>query len=239
MTILAVRHERHEGLGLLEKVFEEEKIPFRYLNAFESPYPPLDLSTASALVVLGGAMGVYEAEKYPFLKKEIELLREALRLALPTLGICLGSQLLAAAGGARVYPGPRKEIGWFPIRTRPEARNDLLLKHLSPETTAFHWHGDTFDLPQGASHLASSERYAHQAFRLGEKAWGFQFHLEMTEEMIREWVDHAESKSKTSHPDWNGREILAQTPRLLPEMEVLARKVFGEFVLLAKRTAAR
>ena len=138
MTILAVRHERHEGLGLLEKVFEEENVPFRYLDVFENPHLSVDLSKASALVVLGGAMGVYEADQYPFLKKEIELLREALRQNLPTLGICLGSQLLAAAGGAPVYRGPQKEIGWFPVRMQPEAREDPLLKHLLTETMVFH-----------------------------------------------------------------------------------------------------
>jgi len=239
MTILAVRHERHEGLGFLEKVFKEEKVPFCYLDVFENPDLSVDLSGTSALVVLGGAMGVYEADRFPFLRKEIELLREALRQNLPTLGICLGSQLLAAAGGARVYRGPQKEIGWFPLRIEPQAREDPLLRHLAAETMAFHWHGDTFDLPKGARPLAFSERYTHQAFRLGEKAWGLQFHLEITEEMIREWVEHAEAKSGALHPDWNACEILTQTPCFLPELETRARKVFGEFVSLAKSSAAR
>ncbi len=239
MTVLAVRHERQEGLGFLEKVFGEGKIPFRYLDVFENPDLSVDLSGASALIVLGGAMGVYETDQFPFLKKEIELLREALRQNLPTLGICLGSQLLAVAGGARVYRGPRKEIGWFPVRIEPQAREDPLLKHLPTETMVFHWHGDTFDLPKGARPLASSERYTHQAFRLGEKAWGLQFHLEITEGMIQEWVEHAEAKSGALHPDWNACEILTQTPCFLPEMEERARKVFGEFVSFVRSPATR
>ena len=239
MTLLAIRHERHEGLGLLEKIFEEEKVAYRYLDVFASPDLSVDLSQASGLIVLGGAMGVYESDRYPFLKKEIEILKEALRQNLPTLGICLGSQLLAAAGGARVYRGPRKEVGWFPIQVKPEAKTDPILKYLPSETMAFHWHGDTFDLPKGARHLASSERYAQQAFKLGEKAWGFQFHLEMTEEMIRDWVNQAESKSPNAHPDWNACEILTQTPCFLPDMEILARKVFREFVSLARSSTAR
>ncbi len=236
MTLLAVRHERHEGLGLLEKIFEEEKVSFRYLDLFENPNLSVDLSQVSGLVVLGGAMGVYEADRYPFLAKEIEILRQSLRQNLPTLGICLGSQLLAAAGGARVYRGPRKEVGWFPIQMQPEAKKDPLLKHLPPETMVFHWHGDTFDLPKGAKHLASSERYPHQAFQLGEKAWGLQFHLEITDGMIQDWVNQAETKA---HPDWNACEVLTQTPCFLPDMEALARKVFRDFVSLARSSAAR
>lgn len=103
---------------------------------------------------------------------------------------------------------------------------------------AFHWHGDTFDLPEGACHLASSARYLHQAFRLGKLAWGFQFHLEMTEAMIREWVQIAEEKSKDRERNWNAAEVLSQTRSFLPEMEVLAGKVFREFISLAKSSSA-
>ncbi len=239
MTILAVRHQAHEGLGLLEKIFEERGVSFQYLNAYENPFPSVDPSKISALVVLGGSMGVYEADRFPFLSKEIELLREAIRLKTPTLGICLGSQLLAAAGGAKVYRGPRKEIGWFPVEINSEGSRDALLAYCAPESMVFHWHGDTFDLPAGAIHLASSEHYRHQAFRIGERAWGLQFHLEMTEPMIHDWINIAEEKSKNPNPDWNACEIRTATPCYLPEMGVLARKVFGEFISLAKSAAAR
>jgi len=239
MTIFVIRHERHEGLGFLERVFGEKGISYRYLDVFGTPNLSADLSQASGLVVLGGAMGVYEVDPYPFLKQEIELLKEALRRSVPTLGICLGSQLLAAAGGARVFKGPRKEIGWFPVQITPGALQDPLLKHCPSETMVFHWHGDTFDLPAGAVHLASSERYVNQTFRLGQRAWGLQFHLEMTEPMIREWVAQAEEKSKTAHPDWNACEVLTQTPCFLPDMEAVARKVFGEFCSLTKSAPAR
>lgn len=239
MTILAIRHARHEGLGSLEKIFERANIEYRYLDVFEDPKIKTDLSKARGLVVLGGSMGVYEADQYPFLKKEIELLQEALRQNVPTLGICLGSQLLAAAGGAHVYRGSKKEIGWYPIRLKAEAREDRLLKHLPRETMVFHWHGDTFELPREAQLLAGSERYLHQAFRLGQKAWGLQFHLEITEPMIREWIDQTEEASQTAHADWNACDILTQTPCFLPEMETLAERVFEEFVSLAKSPAAR
>ena len=239
MTILAVRHEAHEGLGFLERVFEEHHVSYQYLDLFDDPNLPLDLSGASGLVVLGGAMGVYETGRFPFLGREIELLRQALRQRLPTLGICLGSQLLAAAGGAKVYRGPDKEIGWFPVWTKSDAAQDPLLKHLPEETMAFHWHGDTFDLPPLARLLASSERYPNQAFRLGDNAWGLQFHLEITDAMIRDWVGKAEGKSKTASREWNACEILTQTPCFLPAMETLAWKVFGEFVSLCRGMVRR
>ena len=239
MTIFAIRHHKHEGLGLLEKIFEREKVSYRYLDVFENPDVAFDLSKASGLVVLGGAMGVYETDRYPFLVKEIELLRGAVRQKIPTLGICLGSQLLAAASGARVYRGPKKEIGWFQIETKPEAGRDLLLKHAPSKAMVFHWHGDTFDLPAGARHLAFSDRYPHQAFRVGERAWGLQFHLEITEAMIRDWIEQAEEKSKIENPEWNACDILTQTPCFLPEMEIFAEKVFREFVSLVKSSSAR
>lgn len=233
--IAVIQHVPYEGMGTLEKVFDEAGISYQYFAADDIASPDdssscsIDLAKVSALVVMGGPMGVYETERYPFIMREIELIKASLHRQIPTLGICLGAQLLAAAGGAKVYPGPRKEIGWFPLALKPEAKGDRLLKHCPKPTMVFHWHGDTFDLPKGARHLASSERYPHQAFRMGESAWGFQFHLEMTEGMIRGWVGIAEEKSKVPHPDWDGDEILSETPCFLPEMQRLAGKVFGEF----------
>lgn len=239
MKITAIRHVPHEGLGLLEKIFEEHSVSFQYLEAHQNPFPAVELGKIDALVILGGSMGVYESDKHPFLLKEITLLKEAIQKKVPTLGICLGSQLLAAAGGAKVYEGPAKEIGWFPIEVNSEGVKDPLLKYCAPQSMVFHWHGDTFDLPRGAVHLASSGKYRHQGYRIGECAWGLQFHLEMTEPMIKNWVVVAEEKSKTKNPDFNVCEILTDTPCYLPEMETLARKVFGEFISLAKSSPAR
>jgi GMP synthase (glutamine-hydrolysing) len=119
---------------------------------------------------MGGGMGVYEGDRHPFLGEEIRLLGEALAAGTPTLGVCLGSQLLAAAGEARVYRGEAgPEVGWL------------------PSFEALHWHGDTFDLSPGARHLASSALYVHQAFRLGS-ALGLQFHVEATAELARGWM---------------------------------------------------
>ena len=226
--IAAIQHVPQEGLGILEEIFEEMGVSYRYVRVFEktaggvSPLDSLQLDGISGLVVLGGPMGVYEADQYPFLRKELEILKKTLTKKIPTLGICLGAQLLAEAGGGRVYPGPSKEIGWFPVKMLAEAESDPLLRHCPKETMAFHWHGDTFDLPPGAAHLASSERYPNQAFRVGNSAWGLQFHLEVTGAMIQDWMA------------CDDQGILKETPRFLSGLQTLARKVFREFAALVK-----
>jgi hypothetical protein len=121
---------------------------------------------------------------------------------------------------------------------RSEASDDPLLKHCPAEPMVFHWHGDTFDLPKGAVLLASSEKYPHQAFRFGKKAWGLQFHMEITEPMIKEWIDEVERKSKAPSLEWNACKILTDTPCYLPEMEAWAGKVFRDFISLTKSDSA-
>jgi GMP synthase (glutamine-hydrolysing) len=180
--VLAVLQSSAEPLGALEP-------PIAALgHAFETrvmPGPlPSTLAGYGGLIVMGGTMGVYEADRYPFLTDEIRLLREALDSGLPALGICLGSQLLAAAGGARVYPGGAGiEVGWLPVTRRAA---DPWLAGWPASFEPLHWHGDTFDLPEGAMLLASSAAYPHQAFRLGS-GLGLQFHVEATAGLVRDW----------------------------------------------------
>jgi len=190
-SVLLVQHADSEGPGLLQPVLEACGRPLRCVLAHRGDGIPKSAAEASAIVVLGGPMGVYEADRHRHLKDEIRLAEDALRRGVPILGICLGSQILAAAAGARVGRGPAQEIGWFEVTLTPEGLDDPVLGSLPPRGTMFHWHGDTFDPPAGGTLLASSRLYAQQAFRVGPSAWGVQFHPEITEEMVDDWSARA------------------------------------------------
>lgn len=140
-----------------------------------------------AWLVMGGPMNVDETDRYAFLGPERELLAELIAGDRPVLGICLGAQLVARAAGARVYAQRPKEIGLFTVEPTPAAAADPLFSLLTGPTEVFQWHGDTFDLPAGAVHLARSARFGHQAFRLGRRVYGVQFHIECNTDIARQW----------------------------------------------------
>jgi len=189
LKCVAIRHKRHEDLGTFEPVLIERGWEVAYLEAPRCHDLVGHVGDPDLVVILGGPMGVYEARTYPFLRKEIEVASGRLRTDRPTLGICLGSQVMAAALGARVARGPQKEIGWYPIELECAAENDAAARCLAAEDpTVLHWHGDTFELPPGVTPLARSERYERQGFRSGRFGYGLQFHLEVPAERIRLWT---------------------------------------------------
>jgi GMP synthase (glutamine-hydrolysing) len=175
-----IQHMAGEGPGLIAVALEREGIAADVTRVDRGEPVPGELGGAAGLVVLGGAMGVYEADRFPHLRDELGLIESAMRAGAPILGVCLGSQLLAAALGARVAPAPAKEIGWFPVTVKAPALADPLFGPLPESFVALHWHGDVFDVPGGATSLASSAHTEHQAFRYGERAYGMLFHLEPT-----------------------------------------------------------
>lgn len=187
--VAAIRHLAFEDLGLFGEVLPSLGWQVVYHDAgLDDLNAPL--GEADLVVVLGGPIGVYESDRYPFLKAELAALERRLAAGRPTLGICLGAQLMAAALGARVYPGGRKEIGWGEVRLT-EAGRASSLAHLAGQPV-LHWHGDTFDLPSNAEWLASSDLYENQAFALGRNALALQFHAEADSERIEQWlVGHA------------------------------------------------
>lgn len=142
------------------------------------------------LVVMGGPMGAYETDKHPFLAAECDLIAELVRQDRPVLGVCLGAQLLARALGARVFPGHGPEIGFGAVELTAEGKRDALFGSHGPSLPVFHWHGDTFDLPEGSTLLASSAEYPHQAFRFGRYAYGLQFHIEPDSITWSAWHEH-------------------------------------------------
>lgn len=189
---LALRHVAFEDLGVFAPVLQQAGYRIDYRQAGIDALSAEEVRAADLFVVLGGPIGVYETDTYPFVADEIALVRERLATGQPLLGICLGAQLIAAAVGARVYPGPAKEIGWGPV-TLSEAGRASALAPLGAEGVAvLHWHGDTFDLPPGAILLASTTLTPHQAFQLGEAVLALQFHPEADPADIERWlIGHA------------------------------------------------
>ncbi len=182
MKLLAVRNIDVEGPGTFKELFEERgvKVVVVDAQAIEGASP----EGYDILLILGGPMSVYQTREFPFLLKELELIRAFDKAGKKVLGVCLGAQLIARALGAKVYKGKMgKEIGWAPISTYAD------FKALYPEKIdVFHWHGDTFDLPPQATLLARSELY-NQAFRVGNRIVGIQCHLELTQEELKKWID--------------------------------------------------
>jgi GMP synthase (glutamine-hydrolysing) len=184
-STLALRHVPFEDLGLLASLLEARGHSLRYVEVPVTSLVDLDPLGPDLLVVLGGPIGVYETDRYPFLAAETEFIARRLEAGRTTLGICLGSQLMAQALGARVYPAGFKEVGWAPIELTPEGRASSL-RHLA-HTAVLHWHGDTFDLPAGALRLASTPLCANQAFSWTDRALALQFHAEAAGNALESW----------------------------------------------------
>ena len=186
-----IRHIAFEDLGTLQIALERKGYAINYLEAGIDNLTDIAPSE-DMLIILGGPIGAYDEQDYPFIVNEIALLEQRLKADLPTLGICLGAQLMARALGARVYPGGKKEIGWSNIVLSEAGRSSPLVNLDVENTPVLHWHGDTFDLPQGATRLASSSLYENQAFSWGKASMGLQFHPEVTQTGLERWfIGHA------------------------------------------------
>lgn len=224
MRTLAIRHVGFEHLDLLEDILEQRGHEIRYLDMGIDPLDDIDPQADDLVVILGGPISVYERDEYPFLNAEVVFAARRLAARKPTIGICLGCQIMATALGADVYPGSTKEIGWKPLQLTNPGKFSPLGDIAG--TSVLHWHGDTFDLPHGATLLASTELFQNQAFSIENYALALQFHLEATLENLESWfIGHTLEISITDGIDV--QRLRADTAAAAPDLETGARLAFG------------
>lgn len=230
--ILFIKHIDIEGPETLGAFFQRHGFNCRTVDLGQGEALPQDLADIQAVIVLGGPMNVDEEDQYPFLKPENAFIQQVLRQEIPYLGICLGSQLLAKACGARVTKNPVEEIGWSSVRLTASGKNDTLFAGLAEEVLVFQWHGDTFAIPSGAQCLASSSACAHQALKVGRYAYGLQFHVEITDKSIREWSD--EYFKDPGVLQERKAQMLAGYQRQRDEFHAIGETIFSNFLKLIK-----
>ncbi|OGE22672.1 MAG: hypothetical protein A3J42_10270 [Candidatus Dadabacteria bacterium RIFCSPHIGHO2_12_FULL_53_21] len=230
--LLVFQHVAHEILGTLDPVLRNSGFRIKYVNFERHPGFEPGLEGYDGLIVLGGPMNVDEVGRYPNLAREVQSIRNAVRSGMPVLGICLGSQLIAKALGARVYKNEEKEIGWYDLSPTEAGGRDPLMSHFMGTEKIFQWHGDTFNVPEGAVLLASSPLCKNQAFRYGENVYGLQFHLEVDEPMVERWLRIPGNKKEIE--ELNGKidpeRIRKETPEYVPRLNELSDRAFAEFI---------
>lgn len=234
--LLVFQHVPFEILGTLNPLVKDAGFRIRYVNFGRHSDAQPRLRGYDGLIVLGGPMNVDEADDYPHLLTEMEIILQAVEQEMPVLGICLGAQLIAKALGGEVFASHQPEIGWFDVSPTRQGRSDPLMSHLQSREKIFQWHAYTFSLPSGSTHLASSSACENQAFRYGSRVYGFQFHLEVDERLINRWLTvpvHLEELQRLQgvvDPHF----VRKQTRAYIQRSKVLSSAVFGEFIRLLK-----
>ncbi len=195
--VLILQHVANEGAGTIRDYLLSQKIPFRFIHLYANEPLPKKLDAVRSVVSMGGPMNVYQETEFPFLKEETIFIKSLIREKIPCLGVCLGSQLLAKSLGAKVVKAEAPEIGWDDIRLSETAAKDPLFSELKiPKLRVLQWHEDTFELPRGAVHLASSKLVPNQAFRYEDRFYGFQFHVEVDRLMLEDWFKKSGNREK-------------------------------------------
>jgi GMP synthase-like glutamine amidotransferase len=234
VRLLVLQHIACEHPGVFSEVIAERGVEAVAVEVDEGEPLP-DWREFDAVLAMGGPMGAGDDADHPWLTAEKTLVREAVDAGWPFLGVCLGVQLLAAALGARVYAAERPEVGLLEVERTAEGRDDPLFAGVGDLPVTLQWHGDTFDLPEGAVRLARSPMAQNQAFRVGERAYGIQFHLEVTGEMAAEWgqVPAYQRSLATALGDQQGTAFIAEAERRAGEMHPAARRLFANWLDLA------
>ncbi len=224
MKAIVLMHVESEGPGTLGTFLQNHGVEIETRKLYAKDPVPTEISGLDAVISMGGPMNVYEEDEYPFLKDETDFLRQAIDDGIPVMGVCLGAQMIAKACGKKVYRAPEEEVGWCEISLTEKAREDYLFKDLPSPLTVFQWHGDTFDVPDGGVLLASSEVCENQAFRY-KNAYGLQFHVEVTGDMLEEWFEDSDKKE----------EILEKYKMLRADLDKNAEKIYHGFLKLMQK----
>jgi GMP synthase (glutamine-hydrolysing) len=231
VNVLAVIHGEKVRAGVFGDVVVERGHELEEWSlAWQTP-PPRPLDDYGAVLVFGGAMHADQDQHHPWLREENFLLQRLFALHTPLLGVCLGAQLIAKAAHADVYATPEPEIGWHPVELTEAAADDPIFSRLPERFEAFQWHYYTHGLPGGAEELARSP-LCTQAFRLGDRAWGIQFHAEVTEQQIQDWANEPEREVRIARD-----ELVRQTGERIAEWNALGRSLCDVFVEIAERVA--
>ncbi len=217
-----LQHVPFEGLGSIKQWLTSEGYAISSTQLYNNACLP-DLESIDFLIIMGGPMSIHDEVQYPWLTQEKLFIRRAIHAGIPVLGICLGAQLIASAMGAQVYPHDEKEIGWHPIYGIPS--NETTCMNFPEKIDVFHWHGETFDLPTGALHLAKSDCCKNQAFQIGQSVIGLQFHLETTPDSAREIVAHCRAELTDTKFVQNENEILQAKPEKYQAINALMNDV--------------
>ena len=226
--VLCIRNDPDDTLGIAPASLAQAQVPTQRVDAFTEGVRWPGLSQISGLVVFGGEMNADEGERYPWLLRQRQLMRQAVDAGLPVLGICLGAQLLARAFDARVYRAPVRELGFRRVLITDAGAGDPLLQAFASGDYVFQWHEDTLALPDGATLLARGDEVAVQAFRVGDRGWGIQFHAEIDRPGVEAWLRVAEP---TLERVWNrsAAEIRAELSTYLELQQERSRRLFSAF----------
>ena len=231
--ILFVRCDASETFGVAPAAVQGAGSSVREWDAIDPADPRPSLDDVDGVVVFGSTFNVEHADEQPFIKETADLIREALDRRIPFLGVCFGGQLLAWALDAPVGEGPVREIGFEPIRPTEAAVHDRLFSHLSDGDMGFQWHRDAFDVPEGATLLATGDQVPNQAFRVGELAWGTQFHCEVNRSELEFWLEEF-GKVGDLLTDWgkSSEDVRAEADRFIADHESRGHEIFERFSLL-------
>lgn len=230
--VLVFQHVPYELLGTLNPMLKAAGFRMRYVNFGRHPEARPRLDGYDCLIVLGGPMNVGQVGEFPHLATEMRLITEALERDMPVLGICLGAQLMAAALGAEVRANPQPEIGWYDVTPTESGRCDPLLSEFSGAEAIFQWHGDTFDIPAGAVHLAGMDTCPNQAFRVGERGYGLQFHLEVDAPLVERWLSVPHHVAELERYQIDADRVRLETTHRIEASMRLSEQTFGAFIRL-------